>query len=46
MKRFLAALSLAFFLLHAGSASARGPSAEVLVGYAVTNDADGVINVG
>jgi hypothetical protein len=46
MKRILAALSLAFFLLDAGSASALGPSAEVLVGYAVTDDADDVINVG
>ena len=46
MKRTLAALSLAFFLLDAGSASALGPSAEVLVGYAVTDDVDDAIAVG
>jgi hypothetical protein len=46
MKRSLTVLSLAFFLLDAGSASAAGSSAEVLVGYAVTDADDDAIDVG
>jgi hypothetical protein len=46
MRRIVVALTLAFLLLHEGTAAALGPSAEVLVGYAVTDTVDDAIAVG